>query len=131
MAVDWWFDDTRVVRDGESVQNWMCGSCSSPIAWFESRTKCCNVRAVGAYSRLRCPLCLDDNAGWNLYDDGTTRPCACSVGCIGRLPAQPNPDMRVGLSAYVLSLVAKTFAPECFPAIVPRRPASLTRSESR
>ncbi len=110
-----------VVRDGESVQNWMCGKCHALVDWFTSATSCCGARAVGAYSHVRCPLCLDDLPGWNLYDDGVTRPCACSEGMIGHLPAQPNPDMRETQSAFVLSLVAKAFAPECFPAIVPRR----------
>jgi hypothetical protein len=115
-----------ITREGESVQNWMCGKCNALHDWFTCTTACCGVRSVGAYSQLRCPLCLDDLPGWNLYDDGFTRPCVCSPKCVaGALPAQPNPDQRNATSAYVLGVIAKSLVPSCrFPTIVPRRPAA-------
>lgn len=124
MVADIHYDGTHVVRPGESIQNWMCGGCHALVVWFQSETACCKARTVAAYSHVRCPLCLDTLPGWNLYDDGVTRPCACSTGMVGHLPAQPNPDQREAVSAYVLGVVGRALVPSCrFPTIVPRRAA--------
>lgn len=117
-----------ITKGEQSVQNWMCGKCNELHDWFTTSTSCCKARSVRAYSDVRCRLCLDDLPGWNLYDDGVTRPCPCSTGMIGGLPGQPNLNQRDTVSAYVLSQVFKSISPRCFPTIVPRRASQSERS---
>lgn len=102
----------------ESVTNWMCKSCGSPVDWWTDKTACCKSFATKAYSETPC-ICsnqIGNPQGWFTYTDGYTRPCGCGCGSAGIHHGLPNPYKSIGLTALLFSVVLHDLFGELFLA---------------
>lgn len=102
--------------DDQPEQHYGCLNCMKPIA-TTGLCEACGIADTTGHTRAVEAFC--EALGWSYV------PIEDALDEVRLL--RTNPYSRDATSAYVLSLVAKAFAPDCFPAIVPRISARVSR----